>query len=163
MCVTLSRHQSFTKMCERFFFVFMPTHEGLSGIHDSQMSENINRLIPATLLPLKPPHLLVGDMYCIPYSSFCLCILLHILINQYIMQNFWIWCQNCIFSIFLIFCTQLVYLLYYSSISFFPYSRLETLGIRTLKEAVYMVDAFPLEFIDDKDDGLNSLLHNLPR
>lgn len=41
--------------------------------------------------------------------------------------------------------------------------RLETLGIRTLKEAVYMVDAFPLEFNDDKDDGLNSLLQRLPR
>ncbi|ROT78571.1 hypothetical protein C7M84_002712 [Penaeus vannamei] len=41
--------------------------------------------------------------------------------------------------------------------------RLETLGIRTLKEAVYMVDAFPLEFNDDKDDSLNSLLQRLPR
>ncbi|XP_045619348.1 apoptosis-resistant E3 ubiquitin protein ligase 1 isoform X1 [Procambarus clarkii] len=41
--------------------------------------------------------------------------------------------------------------------------RLETLGIRTLKEAVYMVDAFPLEFNDDKDDQLNTLLHSLPR
>ncbi|XP_042218381.1 uncharacterized protein LOC121863711 isoform X1 [Homarus americanus] len=39
--------------------------------------------------------------------------------------------------------------------------RLETLGIRTLKEAVYMVDAFPLEFNDD--DRLNTLLHSLPR
>ncbi|KAK7065961.1 hypothetical protein SK128_026770, partial [Halocaridina rubra] len=41
--------------------------------------------------------------------------------------------------------------------------RLETLGIRTIKEAVYMVDAFPLEFSGNGNDGLHSLLNSLPR
>lgn len=41
--------------------------------------------------------------------------------------------------------------------------RLETLGIRTLKEAVYMMEAFPIEFKEDPNDPLNSVLLKLPR
>lgn len=44
-----------------------------------------------------------------------------------------------------------------------PYPRLETLGVRTLKELVYMADAFPEEFTETKDERLSSLLHSLPR
>jgi len=41
--------------------------------------------------------------------------------------------------------------------------RLEILGIRTLKEAVYMMEAFPIEFKEDPNDPLNSVLLQLPR
>ena len=63
-------------------------------------------------------------------------------------------------------------ILLYCLILFLPYifNRLETLGIRSLKEATYISDVFPHEFIEEeakynsKDTlKLNSILKQLPR